>query len=186
MSEFEPNNTGGHTRMLELLGIGLLLVGTWIGFIAYGVWFFSLAKKREREAEVQEAFSGLKNSRAQRISRRVSAPEQVRKSIPKPPKRPETVRERARSSYSFANDITRSGYSFVNGLAIGLGLAFLETFVILCMSIFYASQLSAGISYEKMISALIYPLLFLLAIGTVFLTMGIVREYVCACMTESF
>lgn len=185
MSEFEPTNQGGHARMLELSLIGLV-VGTWICFVAYGVWFFSSAKKRGREAEVQEAFSGLKNSRSQRISRRVSAPEKVRKSIPKPPKRPETVRARAGSNYLFINEFTRSDYSFVNGLAIGLGLAFLETFVILWMSIFYASQLSTEISYEKMISALIYPLLFLLATGTVFLTMGIVREYVCEYMTESF
>ena len=72
----------------------------------------------------------------------------------------------------------RSRSSFVNGLAIGFGLAFLATFVILWISIFYASQLSAGISYERMISAFIYPMLFILSAGTVLLTTGIVREYV--------
>jgi len=72
----------------------------------------------------------------------------------------------------------RNRSSFVNGLAIGFGLAFLATFVILWVSIFYASQLSAGISYERMISAFIYPMLFILATGTVLLTTGIVREYV--------
>jgi len=72
----------------------------------------------------------------------------------------------------------RSRSSFVNGLAIGFGLAFLATFVILWISIFFGSQLSPGITYEKMISIFVYPLLFLLATGTVFLTAGIVREYV--------
>ena len=72
----------------------------------------------------------------------------------------------------------RNRSSFVNGLAIGFGLAFLATFVILWVSIFYTSQLSEGISYERMISAFIYPMLFILATGTVLLTTGIVREYV--------
>ena len=177
MSEFELTNTCGHTGMMELLVIELLVVGIWIAFVAYGVWFFSLAKKREREQEeVQECFSSLYNSRAQRISRRVSAPEQVRKSIPKPPKRPEIVRAHAGSGYSFVNGSARSSYSFVNGLAIGFGLTLLAAFVILWMSIFYASQLSAGISYEKMISVFIYPMLFTFATGTALLTTGIVRR----------
>lgn len=72
----------------------------------------------------------------------------------------------------------RSRSSFVNGLAIGFGLAFLATFVILWISIFFGSQLSPGISYESMISVFIYPMLFILATGTVLLTTGIVREYV--------
>jgi len=71
----------------------------------------------------------------------------------------------------------RSRSSFVNGLAIGFGMAFLATFAILWISIFYASQMSIGISYEKIISAFIYPMLFILATGTVLLTTGIVREY---------
>jgi len=73
--------------------------------------------------------------------------------------------------------VARSRSSFVNGLVIGFGLALLATFAILWISVFYASQLSPVISYEKMISVFIYPLFFLLASGTVFLTAGIVREY---------
>jgi len=72
----------------------------------------------------------------------------------------------------------RSRSSFVNGLAIGFGAGFLATFAILWISIFFGSQLSPVISYAQMISAFIYPLLFLSATGTVFLTAGIVREYV--------
>ena len=72
----------------------------------------------------------------------------------------------------------RSRSSFVNGLAIGFGLALLATFVILWISIFFGSQLSPRISYEKMISVFIYPMLFILGTGTVLLTTGIVREYV--------
>ena len=111
MLEFEPTTTVGHTRMLGSLVVELLVVGAWIGFVAYGAWFFSSAKRRERE---QAEFQERKRIKRERISRRVSAPEQVRKSILKPPKRPKTVRARA-----------RSGSSFVNGLAIGFGLAFL-------------------------------------------------------------
>ncbi|KPV64426.1 MAG: hypothetical protein AOA66_0237 [Candidatus Bathyarchaeota archaeon BA2] len=71
----------------------------------------------------------------------------------------------------------RNRRSFVNGLAIGFGLTFLATFAILWISIFYATQLSSGVSYETMISVFIYPLLFMLGTGTVLLTTGIVREY---------
>ena len=147
--------------MLELLVVELLVVGVWTCFVAYGAWFFSSAKKREREqAEVQER----KRKKQEIISRRVSAPEQVRKSIPKPPKRPKTIRPCGRSRSSFAN-----------GLAVGFGLTFLANFIILWISIFYTSQLSAGISYEKMIVVFIYPMLFILATGMVLLTTGIVR-----------
>ena len=72
----------------------------------------------------------------------------------------------------------RSRSSFVNGLAIGFGLAFLATFATLWISIFFGSQLSPEISYERMISVFIYPMLFILSTGTVLLTTGIVREYV--------
>ena len=68
--------------------------------------------------------------------------------------------------------------SFVNGLAIGFGAGFLATFTTLWVSIFFASQLSQEVGYAQMISVFIYPLLFLLATGTVLLTAGIVREYI--------
>lgn len=161
MSEFEPTTIGRHTTMLESLVVEILVVAAWIVFVAYGAWFFSSARKREREqAEVRER----KGKKQERISERVFAPEQVRKSIPQPLKKPEKVRAYARSrSY------------FVSGLAVGFGLTFLAAFVILWISIFYASQLSVGISYEKMIVAFIFPMLFIFATGTVLLTIGIVR-----------
>ena len=41
----------------------LLVVGAWSCTVAYGAWYLSSAKKRERErVEVQERFSGLYNS----------------------------------------------------------------------------------------------------------------------------
>jgi len=72
----------------------------------------------------------------------------------------------------------RSRSSFVNGLAIGFGVALLATFAILWISVYFGAQISSGISYEKMISLFIYPLLFLLVTGTAFLTAGVIREYV--------
>jgi hypothetical protein len=60
--------------MLELLLIGLL-VSTWIGFVAYGAWFFSSARA---QAEAQELFSELYNSSKDAISARRKRKKQER------------------------------------------------------------------------------------------------------------
>ena len=80
--------------MLELLVIELLVVCVWIGFVAYGAWFFTSATKREREqAKVQEGFSDSNNSFGQRIIKGVYAPKRGGKSIPEPPKKPPRARK---------------------------------------------------------------------------------------------
>jgi hypothetical protein len=45
------------------------------------------------------------------------------------------------------------------------------------IAVFFSPQLPQTITYESMLSIFIYPLLYLLAIGLVALTAGVVREY---------
>lgn len=66
---------------------------------------------------------------------------------------------------------------FVNGLAVGLGIGCLATFAITWISLFFTPQLPQFISYESLLSIFIYPLVYLLAIGLVALTAGVVRQY---------
>jgi len=66
---------------------------------------------------------------------------------------------------------------FVNGLAIGVGIGFLATFVLMWIAIFFSPQLPPGTTYQTMLSIFIYPLVYLLAVGSITLTAGIVREY---------
>ena len=66
---------------------------------------------------------------------------------------------------------------FVNGLAVGLGIGCIATFVMMWIAIFFSPQLPAGATYESMLSIFVYPLVYLLAVGLIALTAGIVREY---------
>jgi hypothetical protein len=69
----------------------------------------------------------------------------------------------------------RSG--FIHGLSVGLGMGCIATFVIMWIAIFFSPQLPPTLTYEVMLSIFIYPLLYLLSIGLIALTAGIVREY---------
>ena len=66
---------------------------------------------------------------------------------------------------------------FVNGLAVGVGTGFIATFVVMWIAIFFSPQLPAGTTYQTLLSMFIYPLVYLLAVGSITLTAGIVREY---------
>lgn len=67
--------------------------------------------------------------------------------------------------------------SFIHGLSVGLGVGCIATFVIVWVSLFFTPQLPQAITYENLLSVFIYPLIYLLAVGLVALTAGIVREY---------
>lgn len=67
--------------------------------------------------------------------------------------------------------------SFIHGLSVGLGMGCIATFIIMWITVFFSPQLPSTITYESMLSVFIYPLLYLLAIGLVALTAGVVREY---------
>lgn len=74
---------------------------------------------------------------------------------------------------------TRGGdrSNFIHGLAVGLGVGCIATFVILWISLFFMPRLPSGITYENLLSVFIYPLIYLLAVGLIALTAGVVREY---------
>lgn len=69
----------------------------------------------------------------------------------------------------------RSG--FLRGLSVGLGIGCIATFVIMWISVFFTPQLPIGITYEAMLSVFIYPMIYLLAVGLIALTAGVVKEY---------
>ena len=67
--------------------------------------------------------------------------------------------------------------NFVHGLAVGLGIGCIATFVIVWISLFFTPKLPNAVTYENLLSIFIYPLIYLLAVGLIALTAGIVREY---------
>ena len=67
---------------------------------------------------------------------------------------------------------------FVNGLAVGFGLGCIATFIILWIALFFTPQLSGAATYENLLSVFIYPLLYLLTIGLISITAGLVKENV--------
>lgn len=67
--------------------------------------------------------------------------------------------------------------SFVHGLSVGLGIGCIATFIIMWIAVFFSPQLPSAITYESMLSIFIYPLIYLLTVGLIALTAGIVREY---------
>ncbi|MEM2688693.1 MAG: hypothetical protein QXR01_02455 [Candidatus Bathyarchaeia archaeon] len=67
--------------------------------------------------------------------------------------------------------------SFVHGLSVGLGIGCIATFVIMWITVFFSPMLPSTITYESLLSVFIYPLIYLLAVGLIALTAGIVREY---------
>lgn len=66
---------------------------------------------------------------------------------------------------------------FANGIAVGLGMAYIAAFSILWMSVYFSPKLPTGINYQDLLSLFFGPLIILLAIGITSLTTGIVRQY---------
>jgi hypothetical protein len=75
-----------------------------------------------------------------------------------------------------SNDDVQERGSFVYGLSVGLGIGCIATFVIMWLTVFFTPQLPA-VTYENMLSIFIYPLIYLLSVGLIALTAGIVKEY---------
>jgi tetrahydromethanopterin S-methyltransferase subunit B len=67
--------------------------------------------------------------------------------------------------------------NFVHGLAVGLGIGCIATFVIVWVSLFFTPNLPNALTYENLLSIFIYPLVYLLAVGLIALTAGVVKEY---------
>jgi hypothetical protein len=67
--------------------------------------------------------------------------------------------------------------NFVHGLAVGFGISCIATFVIVWISLFFTPKLENAVTYENLLSIFVFPLIYLLSVGLVALTAGIVREY---------
>jgi len=65
---------------------------------------------------------------------------------------------------------------FTSGFEIGFGIGCIVTFIVLWISLFFGSRMTSEVKYESIIAVFIYPLLFLVIIGTVFLTAGAVKH----------
>ena len=85
------------------------------------------------------------------------------------------ARDLLQNLVSINQEEDRSG--FVHGLSVGLGMGCIGAFVILWVVVFFSPQLPSAVTYEAMLSIFIYPLIYLLAVGLIALTAGIVREY---------
>jgi hypothetical protein len=66
---------------------------------------------------------------------------------------------------------------FINGLSVGLGIGCITTFVVMWLAVFFTPQMPAGATYQDLLSIFIFPMIYLLAIGLITLTLGIVREF---------
>jgi hypothetical protein len=66
---------------------------------------------------------------------------------------------------------------FINGLSVGLGIGCITTFAVMWIAIFFTPQMPPGATYQDLLSIFIFPMIYLLAIGLVTLTLGIVREF---------
>jgi hypothetical protein len=84
--------------------------------------------------------------------------------------------QRITPKQSRSNNQVEDRSSFIHGLAVGLGIGCIATFVITWIAIFFTPMLPS-VTYETLLSIFIYPLIYLLAVGLVSLTAGIVREY---------
>jgi len=67
--------------------------------------------------------------------------------------------------------------SFIHGLAVGLGIGCIGTFVIVWITVFFTPKLPLLVTYENLLAIFVYPLIYLLTVGLIALTAGIVREY---------
>ena len=75
------------------------------------------------------------------------------------------------------NNLGEDRTRFFHGLAVGLGIGCISTFVIVWITVFFAPRMPSGVTYENLLAIFIYPLIYLLAIGLIALTAGVVREY---------
>ncbi len=66
---------------------------------------------------------------------------------------------------------------FINGLSVGLGIGCITTFVVMWIAVFFTPQIPPGARYEDLLSIFIFPMIYLLAIGLITLTLGVVREF---------
>ena len=111
------------------------------------------SEEQEKEQEVQEFIEEEQMSSEQELEQKIEQQEKPRT---------EDMEDKS---------------SFMHGLAVGLGIGCIATFVIIWIAVFFSPQLPKALTYESMLSIFIYPMLYLLTVGLVALTAGIVREF---------
>ena len=67
--------------------------------------------------------------------------------------------------------------SYFDGLAVGLGIGSITAFAIIWVGLFLSPTLPQTATYESLLAAFIYPLIFTVGTGLVAITAGVVREY---------
>lgn len=85
--------------------------------------------------------------------------------------------EKQEERESGSNDNGKDRRGFINGLSVGLGIGCISTFIIMWIAVFFSSLLPSEVTYETLLTIFIYPLIYLLAVGLIALTAGIVKEY---------
>lgn len=101
--------------------------------------------------------------------------EPVKEEKPAPKLKQESQKEPTMLYFGPQHEANRA--IFINGLSVGLGVGCIVTFAVMWIAVFFTPQLPAGASYQDLLSIFIFPLIYLLAIGLITLTAGIVREY---------
>jgi cation transport ATPase len=123
-------------------------------------------EQEAQEVELQEATS------EEEIQQEQEMEQEEYKATEEAPTPKEEVKQKNPKLNNQVED--RSG--FIHGLSVGLGIGCIATFVIVWISIFFAPQLPS-VTYENLLAIFIYPLIYLLTVGLIALTAGIVREY---------
>lgn len=120
----------------------------------------------EAEQEAQEDGQAVEEETYQEV-------EQEDNAVTSEPIEQEPIRDKNPTTNNQGEDRTK----FFHGLAVGLGIGCIATFVIVWISVIFAPRMPSGITYENLLAIFVYPLIYLLAVGLITLTAGIVREY---------
>ena len=75
------------------------------------------------------------------------------------------------------NQKGNSRSSFFDGLAVGSGIGCIIIFATIWVSLFLSPMLPQTATYESLLAAFIYLLIFTVGTGLVAVTAGVVREY---------
>ena len=94
-----------------------------------------------------------------------------------PTEQADEQKHEAKKSETKPYNIERNRGGFIHGLSVGLGIGCIATFIIMWVTVYFTPQLPSVVTYEGMLSIFIYPLIYLLTVGLIALTAGIVREY---------
>jgi hypothetical protein len=131
----------------------------------------------EIEEETQEDVHYEEEANEESIQHDETEQENEPEEYTAPKEAAEQEREEVKEKNLKLNNQGEDRSSFVHGLSVGLGIGCIATFVIMWITVFFTPQLPSAVTYENLLAIFIYPLIYLLTIGLIALTAGIVREY---------